>query len=438
MGDQRALVRRLAILALAACLAPPPADLGATDAAPERAPGSVAAADSLGPAARPRRVPYRSRLESALALPGRALYLPVHGALYAGAWTVSTLWERRVLDRMKEVLTTADGRAGLRPLSNTGVGTGFRLFHRDFLAGADWQLISSFGRSARHRQHHKLELSWGSGQTGALRLELDFAREPGESFYGVGNRTSPDERSRFLHEEALVQLVYGRHLGSRLELAGHLGCATADIAAGRYGSGPATADLYTGDQLPGLTGRTGAVRAAISLRSSLVDEPGSPTRGSIARLTAGVEHDLGGRLSHAAISVVTEQFFELFHRRTASIRAGTDWRMGLGNDEVPFYSLASVGGNLFVRGYQRGRFRDRGAAFAALIYRFPVTRLLDAGLFYETGRTFHGPADFSLRHWHPSLGGGLCIWIPGGVVFQQQVAVSDEERRLLFSFSTDF
>ena len=105
---------------------------------------------------------------------------------------------------------------------------------------------------------------------------------------------------------------------------------------------------------------------------------------------------------------------------------------------MPFYDLASVGGELFVRGFQRGRFRDRGAAFTTVTYRFPVARFLNASLFYETGRTFHHPGDISLGNWHPSFGAGARAWVPRGIVFELNFIRSSEEARVLFSFDTVF
>ncbi|MFH1569040.1 MAG: BamA/TamA family outer membrane protein [Gemmatimonadota bacterium] len=402
-------------------------------------PTAAAQADSLAVDGRPQLVHYRSRLESALALPGRVVYAPLGGVLYVLSWSVSDLYERHALDHMKELLTTADGRIGVRPLANTGIGTGFRLFHRDFLAGADWDLTSSFGRSVDDRQHHLLELAWhGVGRPGRLLFTLDFSREPDESYYGIGNGSLAGDRTRFRQEETRAQLVYRCGTVRWLIVTARIEGASTSIGAPRYGDAPATTGVYPGDQLLDLAGPNRVVGAAVALQTSLVDVRGSPTHGNNARLDAGLYRDLDGSLSYASFNAVTEQFFELFYRRTASLRLGLDWRPALGGGEVPVYSMASVGGNLFVRGYQRGRFRDRGAAFGALIYRFPVARCLDGGVFYESGRTFRDPADLSLGGWHDSYGGGLRIWVPKGLVFQLLAALSDEEHRILFSFSTDF
>ena len=84
----------------------------------------------MAPTTRPRVVPYCSRWETLAVVPGMLVYglvcIPFETAQVAGVG----VWEYRVLDRMAELLTTADGRTGVRPVSNTSLGTGLRLFHR--------------------------------------------------------------------------------------------------------------------------------------------------------------------------------------------------------------------------------------------------------------------------------------------------------------------
>ena len=123
-------------------------------------------------------------------MPGKLLLAPLM-VMSEGAETVAgAIWDRRLLDSIEELLTTADGRAGIRPLGSTRIGTGARFFHRDLIGGVDGDLTTSWGRSAAHRQRYLLVLTgpdyWGD----EIRLVASFSREPGERFFGVGNRTS--------------------------------------------------------------------------------------------------------------------------------------------------------------------------------------------------------------------------------------------------------
>ena len=385
-------------------------------------------------------VPYRSLAEQVAAVPGMVVYAPFHLTSYAAGVAFSAVWEHRILDRIKTWLTTADGRAGIRPLSNTHVGTGARLFYREVLAGGD--LGFTYSRGQRHqRRNHTLSISDVrlAGLGGQWSLTGTLVTEPSESFYGIGNRSTPDDRTWYLQDDLGLRLAYQRRLSRVLELESELACHATEIRRGRYGAASSTVVQYADSALAGLGGRVGFAESTVAVRASFVDVPGSPTRGSVTLARVGYAHAVDGAgFSHLSLAIVSEQFRELFARRTLSLRLGTEWRAAPGNNEVPFYRLASVGGNLFVRGYRRGRLRDRGAAFCAGIYKFPVWKRLDGHLFYEAGRTFHGPGDVSLAHWKTSWGGGLRLWARRCLIFEQCFARSPEQTRLLFSLSTAF
>jgi hypothetical protein len=92
----------------------------------------------------PTKVRHRSGWEEVAALPGKVVYTPFFGLFYLRGQLVTAVWERRVIDRARELLTTADGRAGVRPLSNTSLGSGVLLFYK--ADGANVELVSTLGR----------------------------------------------------------------------------------------------------------------------------------------------------------------------------------------------------------------------------------------------------------------------------------------------------
>ena len=201
---------------------------------------------------------------------------------------------------------------------------------------------------------------------------------------------------------------------------------------------PPIQSRYLPGQLPGLDDRLHHLEAALLLRALFVDVPGSPVHGNRSLIRLGYKRSIDDDdFSHFQFMIHTEQFFELFYRRTLSLRLGTDWRFAPGPDQIPFYNLASLGGNERLRGYRRGRFRDQGVIFTAATYKYPIWKLLDGELFYETGRTFHQPNDFTLEGWKYSWGAGLRLWVPRGLIFEQLVALSAEETRLIFTFKAD-
>ncbi|NKB70138.1 MAG: BamA/TamA family outer membrane protein [Candidatus Latescibacteria bacterium] len=379
------------------------------------------------------KVAYRSPLESLAALPGQLLYAPVFVAVYGGRLIGTALWEKRLLDRAKAHLTFAEGRLGIRPLSNTSLGTGLRLFGRDLAGYRQAQLTSTLGASGRKRQQHRLALS----QRGGWRLEGHWLRQPKEPFYGIGTDTDEEDKTAYRLSEYFLALTRHREIGD-LVLDMGLHYRRADTGKGSSSSAPSATTHYTPEQLPGLRRQLDFAGADVTLRTAHVDVPGSPTRGFRLRTGLDYTQSLDDDFSHGRLHLASEHFFELFHRRTLSLRLGTDWRWAPSGQAIPFYQLASLGGQEILRGYNQGRFRDRGAVWVGTTYKFPVWELVEGALFYETGRTLHAPADFDLEHWRDSYGGGLQMWVPEGVIFAQTLAFSDEQWRLIFNAKTDF
>jgi hypothetical protein len=64
---------------------------------------------------------------------------------------------------------------------------------------------------------------------------------------------------------------------------------------------------------------------------------------------------------------------------------------------APFDQLALVGNSSFLRGYVRGRFRDRDLIAAQAEYRAPIVRRLGWAVFGGAGRIASQPADLLAR-----------------------------------------
>ncbi|MFT5374152.1 MAG: hypothetical protein ACI906_000968 [Candidatus Latescibacterota bacterium] len=420
-------------LVLTICIAAPFSQ--AAIAAELHAVVSVAPIDSTaGP------ISYRSPLETALYAPGYLLYVPFHLFFSVSKLAASALWEQHALDRIKAHLTTADGRLGIRPLSSTDIGSGLRIFARDIAGSSHIGATSSWG-TGQGRQHHALSLAWPHHRLagGYARVYARFDREPKESFFGIGNDTRSASKSAFSDTQTQMGLEFNHRHGSMLHWNSGLGYRRVAIDAGRSSSAPSADLIYSDNRLLGWGQHADFAEAHINARAQFVDRPGSPTRGYRARAGLRYSHSLDkAKLSHWALQLNSEHFFELFYRRTLSLQLGSAWRWAPGANRIPFYELSPLGGSDFLRAERRGRFRDRGAAFAALHYRYPVWKMIDGHIFSETGRVFAQPQDFTLSGWHHNYGAGLRLWVPQGLIFEQLIAFGSESTKLYFNFKSDF
>jgi hypothetical protein len=221
------------------------------------------------------------------------------------------------------------------------------------------------------KQRHLLALSWPQG----LRLAAQVRRQPRETFYCANGVGDEEIRACFLQDDHAVSLGYGRSLQA-FDLDAGLHYRSTVVDSGHTDFAHSLMGLFAEGELPGLGNRAGFLEAGLAIRGSWVDRPGSPTRGNRTRLSLGYARSLNGPLSHLSAQAFSEQYLELFCQRTISLGLGTMWTWAPGTDRVPFYRLASLGGSDVLRGYRRGRFRDQGAVFGILAYRFPICRVV--------------------------------------------------------------
>jgi hypothetical protein len=87
------------------------------------------------------------------------------------------------------------------------------------------------------------------------------------------------------------------------------------------------------------------------------------------------------------------------HGRVVSLAFGAQFADPLGNEEIPFTELVTLGGGGPMRGFVPGRLLGRSAAAATLRYRWPIWVFLDGSLQFSVGNVF-GP---HLEDFKPSL-----------------------------------
>jgi hypothetical protein len=78
--------------------------------------------------------------------------------------------------------------------------------------------------------------------------------------------------------------------------------------------------------------------------------------------------------------------------------------------EVPFNQLAMLGGEMLMRGYYTGRFRDRNFVAAQAEYRwlpFPFSKRFGGVLFASAGTVSPETSMLAREQWHPAVGAGL-------------------------------
>ena len=73
----------------------------------------------------------------------------------------------------------------------------------------------------------------------------------------------------------------------------------------------------------------------------------------------------------------------------------------------PFYQLAQLGGELLLRGYYKGRFRDKFYLASQIVYRIPVWWKFGIVTFVGIGDVTNSFSNFALNRLKYSYGAGL-------------------------------
>lgn len=110
---------------------------------------------------------------------------------------------------------------------------------------------------------------------------------------------------------------------------------------------------------------------------------------------------LGGDYNYLLWVVDARQYIPVGKKQVLAVQVLSEWRQG----DVPFSSMAEFGGPWQMRGYFRGRYRDKNMAIVQAEYRFPIYARLSGVAFADTGQVY-GKERFQLdrMRWTAGLG----------------------------------
>lgn len=369
----------------------------------------------------PAKIPPRQTWERAVDLPGDVAYAPF-GLLFYGVESFLSYQERtRFLQRLRDRFTWDEGRKTLIPAVDSRSGVG--------LAYADRQWINSLpqlqiGAVGGFRRRHGL-LVVASGDR--LRLGLEVRRRPDESFWGVGPVTTDGDQARY--ERRLVMPWLEMLMGNdSTRLAARAAVQWNDLSGGTQEDHPTVPDRFTEVQAPGQTGDPVLARFGVTLLRDSRDRKGNPYSGGLALGRVEFVRQLSaGDFDFARLSAEAVRYAEITSGRVLLARVGASAVRPLGGGTVPFYELSEIGDEATtIRGFDRGRYRDRQALFGGLEYRWPVWRVIDGVAFInagQVGRSLVDDLDTDLLR--TSWGGGVRLWRTSGVASRLLITRSD-------------
>ncbi len=229
-----------------------------------------------------------------------------------------------------------------------------------------------------------------------IKGENFFNKFP-DLFWGVGNQTTPEMQQSISYNLLSINQRFLGRLGSRY-FAG-LVYQYVNLNTVQYQKG---GTLDTGK----ISGAGGSITSGVGF-DFLYD-----SRDNILNAYKGLYVEfsslyntpsLGGNHFFTNYTLDIRDFINFGGRHVLALQGLINYNQG----DVPFRQMASIGGDMMMRGYYFGRFRDKLMLAAQAEYRFPVWKMIGLTAFVavaEVAPDFAG-LDLSDVHWTT----GLCL-----------------------------
>lgn len=233
---------------------------------------------------------------------------------------------------------------------------------------------------------------------GSLRLvgSVLFTKFPSK-FWGIGNETPDDAEEDYTPltfaaiAEVQRQVLRGWFVGGRLQVARRTLRELSD-----------SGQLVTGT-VPGSSDGTD-VEGTLLLTHDARDNTIYPTHGRLYQANLlGAATGLGSDFGYGGARVDLREYLSPARRHVLALRALGEARTGT----PPFDLLPQLGGDILLRGYYQGRFRDKVLVAFQSEYRLPVVWRIGVVAFAEAGQVAPRVDDLRLKAFKASVGGGL-------------------------------
>jgi hypothetical protein len=275
-------------------------------------------------------------------------------------------------------------------------------------------IIASAIRSTKSQTRVSIEGErWTPGNAQRLYGQLAWQEFP-LPYYGIGAASAESAREIYTPRGIELQLSAQQRL--RGPLYATLGTRILDQRLRFDSTSALRSDAITGSA----GGRTVELTGGVLLDTR--DHLFAPARGTFSQLTFTVsDPTYGSQYTYQRARLDARRYMQLAPAHILAAHLVTIGTTG----RVPFDQLPLTGGSDILRGYTRGRYRDRYLAAAQLEYRSPFVRRVGAVAFAGAGTIGTRFGDLASTSLIPTYGAGLRIQIDP----QQRTAVRADYAR---------
>lgn len=375
--------------------------------------------------------------EHIVSLPATIVSLPLVLFFKAQEGIVGYIYDEKLIPRAKELVTSADGQRKLSPKFSNRSGYGVKITQRGIFNSESALTLTATG-SINSRQRYRIELEdVRLGGPVYSNFRARYRKLPDESFFGLGPESMRSEKSFFTHEYATLEGGLNIKATAALSLQGIVRWDQNNVFGSKNETRSAI-DLYNRSEVAGLQTGVKVIQYHGGLLYDSRNRRGNPNRGYEMKLSGTLFQDTDdGPFNFRKVAADITRYIHFGHNRVLALRVAAETtRPSSDGDQIPFYFLSELGYRDTIRGFDRGRFRDRDLAIGSAEYRIPLWHRMDSFFFVDAGHVGNNISeDFSTDLLNFGYGGGIRIWNDDDVKAVLQFAVSKERFRIYFNLN---
>lgn len=328
----------------------------------------------------PEKMGTRETWEKIVYFPGAVIYFPLQMIFKATKATIAFVTGKKLIARTKDLVTSDDGRRGLRVKYANSIGGGPKFFQKGLISPESKLTTSAtIGLKKQHQFRVKMRRMNMFDDFISSDYILRYRKLTEESYFGMGPDSEKENESKFSHGQVTAEATFRMKLAGRVLLDTVLGFDINNIS-----------DSTIEENLVGLDEEVKMGRFQAGVRYDFKNTQGNPSNVSEALLAAGLFQNFGdGDFSFWRASANMTYCFHLFYGRVLALRMRAQMTEPFSDQSIPFYYLSEIGRVESIRGFATSRFRDRDMLSASLEYRYPIWRKVDTVLFVDVGQVAH-------------------------------------------------
>lgn len=268
----------------------------------------------------------------------------------------------------------------------------------------------------------------------------DWFMDSTEDYYGIGSNTQKSDKGEFSIKLLRAGATLGFDLPFHLNLAPHIVLDWGQATYKDSGSTPSVQDVFPASELVGFDRGIAYLDTGFRFAHDNRDDIYYTQKGGVRSLTFQYMKGLNySGFDYLAWRVKIEEYFPLGYKGLVLwLHNAWNFEENVANNQIPFYRLTPLDVFNTLRGFSRGRFRDKSSVVFNAELRYPLWKNIDGSLFVDTGRVFNGINHFAFDEFKYSVGGGIRTTLKKYYTLKLEVGFGGEGANTAFEVIQQF